>query len=146
MLNAEDQLDGLYRGVIMDHYRSPRNRGSLEEEGTVAEGKNPLCGDSVRFEMIVRDDVVEKIVFDGYGCAISISSASMLTELLQGKTVKEAKRLIASSANFLKGDRDGVDEDELGDVAALEGVAKFPVRIKCALLPFVAVRDALGES
>jgi nitrogen fixation NifU-like protein len=145
MLNVEEQLDGLYRGVIMDHYRRPRNRGNLAGMGKVAEGKNPLCGDSVRFEMIVRDGTVEKIVFDGHGCAISISSASMLTELLQGKTVEEAKALIAQAADFLKGERDGVDEEELGDVAALEGVAKFPVRIKCALLPFVAVRGALEE-
>jgi nitrogen fixation NifU-like protein len=145
MLNVENQLDSLYRGVIMDHYRRPRNRGHLAGAGTVAEGKNPLCGDSVRFEMIVRDGVVQKIVFDGHGCAISISSASMLTELLEGRSVEEAKTLIAMAADFLKGDRDGVDEEELGDVAALEGVAKFPVRIKCALLPFVAVRDALQK-
>jgi len=143
MLNAEDHLEGLYRGVIMDHYRRPRNRGSLDGPGTVAEGKNPLCGDSVRFEMVVQDGLVEKIVFDGHGCAISISSASMLTELLSGKTVDEARALIGKVADFLKGDGSDVDEEELGDVAALEGVAKFPVRIKCALLPFVAVRDAL---
>jgi nitrogen fixation NifU-like protein len=145
MLNAEEQLDGLYRGVIMDHYRRPRNRGNLAGCGKVAEGRNPLCGDSVRFEMLLRDGVVEKIVFDGHGCAISVSSASMLTELLQGKTIGEAKALIASAARFLKGERDGVHEEDLGDVAALEGVAKFPVRIKCALLPFVAVRGALEE-
>lgn len=143
MLNAENQLDGLYRGVIMDHYRRPRNRGSLDGLETVAEGRNPLCGDSVRFELKVRDGVVQKVVFDGHGCAISISSASMLTELVKGRTVEEARALIGKAADFLKGDRDGVDEEELGDVAALEGVAKFPVRIKCALLPFVAVRDAL---
>jgi nitrogen fixation NifU-like protein len=146
MQQMEDQLEGLYRGVIMDHYRQPRNRGTLDGQGTVAEGNNPLCGDSVRFEMVVEDGVVKKIVFDGHGCAISISSASMLTELLEGKSVDEARRLIARSADFLKGDRDEVDEDELGDVAALEGVAKFPVRIKCALLPFVAVRSVLDES
>jgi nitrogen fixation NifU-like protein len=145
MLSAEEQLEGLYRGVIMDHYRRPRNRGSLDGLETVAEGKNPLCGDAVRFEMRVRDGVVEKIVFDGHGCAISISSASMLTELLEGKTVEEARDLIGTVTDFLKGERDGLDEEELGDVAALEGVAKFPVRIKCALLPFVAVRDALEE-
>ena len=135
----------IYQEHILDHYEDPFHRGKTAGATHAHEDKNPLCGDSVRFEMIVRDDTVEKIVFDGHGCAISISSASMLTELLQGKTVEEAKALIAQAADFLKGERDGVDEEELGDVAALEGVAKFPVRIKCALLPFVAVRGALEE-
>lgn len=143
---VEVGLDDLYRSVILEHYRQPRNHGRLAQATLTAEGKNPLCGDEVRFQILLRRGVIEEIAFTGHGCAISVASASMLTELLRGKALPEARRLIALTADFLKGQRQGMEEEELGDVAALEGVAKFPVRIKCALLPFVAVRSVLPEN
>jgi nitrogen fixation NifU-like protein len=139
-------MDDLYRSVVMEHYRSSQNRHPVDGANLIAEGKNPLCGDEVRIEIRMNNDRVEDVGFIGEGCAISIAAASMFTEMLQGMTRQDAENLIRDFSRFIKGDRDNTNEDALEDLVALEGVARFPVRIKCALLPFMAVREALNES
>ena len=141
--DAESKLDGLYRKVIMEHYRSPENRRAVEGANVTAEGRNPLCGDDVRVELRVVDGIVEDAGFSGSGCAISMASASMLADLLQGVHLREAHTLIRDFTRFIRGERDGIDMEALGDLTALEGVTRFPVRVKCALLPFAAVQGSL---
>lgn len=143
MLEAESALDGLYRSVVMEHYREPQNRRPVEGANVIAEGKNPLCGDDVRIELRVRENIVEDAGFSGEGCAISMASTSMLTEMLEGMRIEDAHALIRLFTRFIKGERNDLDVEPLEDLAALEGVSRFPVRVKCALLPFVAVRDSL---
>ena len=143
MLDAESALDGLYRSVVMEHYREPQNRRPVEGANVVAEGKNVLCGDDVRIELRVSEGLVEEAGFSGQGCAISMASTSMLTEMLEGLRIEDAHALIRLFTRFIKGERDGVDREALEDLAALEGVSRFPVRVKCALLPFTAVEGSL---
>jgi len=141
---ADVPFADLYRKVIMEHYREPAHRGKLDEPSVVAEGHNPLCGDDVRLELKIETGRVVQAAFTGDGCAISMASTSMLTDLLEGRTIEESLELIERFTRFIKGDRDGIDEHELGDLAALEGVSRFPVRIKCALLPFVSVKNVIA--
>lgn len=143
MMNAEETLDGLYRSVIMEHYREPRNRRSLPGADLVAEGANPLCGDAVRIELKIDEGRVKEAGFTGEGCAISLAAASMFLEMLEGMTLEEAKRLIRDFSRFIRGERNDLDEDALEDLACLEGVSKFPARVKCALLPFTALGKAM---
>ena len=135
-------LDEIYRDVVLDHYRSPRGRKQLEAPDACAEGKNPLCGDEVEIELIWDGDTIRDVAVRGHGCSISVASGSMLAELLPGKTRQEAEELMAAFKSMMHGESlpDGVD---IGDLDALEGVSKFPVRIKCALLAWTTLRDAL---
>src|SRR5688500_7552313 len=140
-------LEDLYREIILDHYRSPRNRGELPTPPAHrAEGFNPLCGDEIVVFLDVRDGVVADLRIDGQGCSISQSSASMMSSAVKGKTVDEARALIRAFKGMmsiheqrLDGDGEPVapaedPEVKLGDLEALQGVVKFPVRIKCATL------------
>lgn len=136
-------LDDLYREVILDHYRSPRNRGTLPDPTVVVELSNPLCGDEITLALKVEGGVVQAARFTGRGCSISQSSASMMTEAAQGKPVDEVLRLIGRFQGMMRGEVHPDDAD-LGDLEALQGVAKFPVRIKCALLPWEALWQAVG--
>jgi nitrogen fixation NifU-like protein len=135
-------LDDLYREVILDHYRRPRNKGALEPADAVREGANPLCGDEIRLFLVVRDGVVRDVRFDGKGCSISQASASMMTERVKGRPVAEVRRLIAAFKGMMRGT---AAEDDLGDLVALQGVRKFPVRVKCATLGWITLEDALAE-
>ncbi len=137
-------LDDLYRDIILDHYKRPRNKGSLEPHTVRAEGNNPLCGDEIRVDLTLKDGEIEDIAFSGNGCSISQASASMMTEAVKEKPVKTAKELIATFKEMMHGDE--VDLDELGDLEALQGVQKFPVRIKCALLAWTTLEQAIGEA
>jgi len=160
-------LEDLYREIILDHYRSPRNRGELPAPQAVrVEGFNPLCGDEVTLFLDVQDDKVVDIKWSGQGCSISQSSTSMLTVAVKGKSVAEAratirrfKGLMSIHEQSLGGDADDVrngtvgepldlDEPEvqLGDLEALQGVVKFPVRIKCATLSWNTLVEALAEA
>jgi nitrogen fixation NifU-like protein len=141
--HEEAELDSLYRSVIMEHYRSPCNRRSVEGAQITAEGKNALCGDELRLELKVKDGRVEDAGFTGQGCAISMAAASMLTDRLTGIPLEEANRLIRIFTRFVKGEGEEGDETMLEDLAVFEGVSKFPVRIKCALLPFTALAGSL---
>ena len=139
-----DPFDDLYRELILDHYRKPRNHGELPEAPIRVEGVNPVCGDEIHIDMTVGSGLIEDIAFWGAGCSISQSSASMLTERLKGRPVAEAKRVAGKVRAMLV---DGALPDaDLGDLEALEGVAKLPVRVKCALLCWNVLEQGLREA
>ncbi len=133
-------LEDLYREIILDHYRTPRNRGQLETPPAVmAEGHNPLCGDEIQVYVLVGDDgLIADVKVSGQGCSISQSSASMMTQAVKGKPVGEARRIVRAFKAMMSLPDDGAEGDgaevDLGDLQALQGVVKFPVRIKCATL------------
>jgi nitrogen fixation NifU-like protein len=136
-----DDLSELYQQVIMDHSRSPRNFRRLEGANREAEGHNPLCGDEVRLYLLMDDDVVKDITWQGSGCAISKASASILTTALKGKTRDEVNRLFEKVREMVTtGKQNGED---LGKLAVFAGVHKFPARVKCAILPWHAVMAAV---
>jgi nitrogen fixation NifU-like protein len=141
----EAELDELYRDIILDHYRNPRHRGSLKEPSASHEGLNPLCGDEVTVDIAVRDNRIEDIAYRGSGCSISQSSASMMTEAVAGKSVDEARHVIGSFTEMMRGS-DDIDPEDLGDLEAMAGVRKFPVRVKCATLAWHTLDEALDEA
>ena len=141
-------LRELYQSVILDHHRRPRNFRRLGDADHSAEGNNPLCGDRVSVDLKLDGDVIRDIGFVGSGCAISTASASMMTEALKGKTRAEAEALFERFHEVLTGDGELAAEGAaLGKLAALAGVREFPVRVKCATLPWHTFRAALrGEA
>ena len=141
-----NNLDQLYRSVIMDHYKNPRNKGSLEENNVTIDINNPTCGDRIHLTLKMNDGIVEAAKFDGEGCSISMSSASMMTELVKGKKIEEALELAEIFSKMMTGDEYDEDKYDLGDVEALHGVAKFPARIKCATLAWKAMEKGVKES
>lgn len=136
-------LRELYQEVILDHNRHPRNRGSLAEADRVAEGHNPLCGDEVKVYLQTADDVVSGVAFEGQGCAISTASASLMTEAIKGKTFEEVETLFRSFQSMVTETGEATPHPELGDLEVLAGVREYPVRIKCATLPWHAMVAAL---
>ena len=164
-------LEDLYREIILDHYRSPRNRGELPvPPAHRVEGFNPLCGDEVVVYIVVDDDTLQDIRIAGQGCSISQSSASLMSSSVKGKTLEEVRGLIRTFKAMMsiheaklgdgegEGDASGLvsggfdaddavlaDPEALGELAALQGVVKFPVRIKCATLSWNALAQALDE-
>jgi nitrogen fixation NifU-like protein len=141
----EADLDDLYRDIIIDHYRHPRHRGHLDSPSATHEGLNPLCGDEVTVEVKVHGDRLAGIAYTGSGCSISQSSASMMTEAVEGKSLEETRRLIGDFTAMMRGGED-VDADALGDLEALSGVRRFPVRIKCATLAWHTLDEALNDA
>jgi nitrogen fixation NifU-like protein len=142
-MNAKAELDELYRDVIVEHYRNPHHSAPLAQADVSAEGMNPLCGDEVRVELRFDGERVAEGAAWGRGCAISQASASMMTDAIAGLGTGDAEQLVAAVEALLKTGLPA--EANLGDLDALRGVAKFPVRIKCALLPWKVLRDALDE-
>ena len=158
-------LEELYREIILDHYRSPRNRGELDSPPAHrVEGFNPLCGDEVVVSMVVEDGKLADLKIGGSGCSISQSSASLMSAAVKGKPVGEVRRLISTfkgmmsiheanlgpdddgaDAEVVSGEPEEIDLDKLGELAALQGVVKFPVRIKCATLSWNALAQGLDE-
>ena len=149
-------LEDLYREIILDHYRTPRNRGELPTPpAAVAQGHNPLCGDEITVYLQVDGDVVDDVKVGGQGCSISQSSASMMSQAIKGKTVDEVRGLVRRFKGMMSietdgdgdGDADGGGGDQvpLGDLEALQGVVKFPVRIKCATLAWNTLLEALDQ-
>ncbi|MDP9727576.1 Fe-S cluster assembly sulfur transfer protein SufU [Alicyclobacillus tolerans] len=134
------QLDELYRQVIMDHYQHPRNQGKLEEAAVSVELRNPSCGDEIRLQLLLQDGKVEDVRFEGSGCSISMASASMMTEAIKGQSVDKALELAHQFRAMMRGEE--VDAEALGDLEALQGVSKFPARIKCATLAWQALDNA----
>lgn len=134
------QLDDLYRQVIMDHYQHPRNQGELDGAVSV-DLRNPSCGDEITLQLLVEGDVVKDVRFRGSGCSISMSSASMMTEAVKGRTVDEALDLMDLYRDMVKGL--DVDTEKLGDLESLQGVSKFPARFKCATLAWNAFEKAM---
>lgn len=143
-------LEELYREVILDHYRNPRNRGTLDAPTAQGDGNNPMCGDSVHIDVVMEDGVLTDIAVSGQGCSISQSSASMMSDAVKGKTVAEIRDLTARFKAMMDIDADGdvgIDPDRpgaaLGDLEALQGVRQFPVRIKCANLAWTTLEQLL---
>lgn len=137
-------LDALYREVILDHHRFPRGRGPVERVDASAEGINPSCGDEVQVQLQLEDGRVAGVSVDGAGCAISTASGSILAEMLNGLSLEQARALADRLMAMMRG-RDPDEEIDLGDLEALAGVRQFPARIKCALLPWMAMLQALDE-
>ena len=142
-------LEDLYREIILDHYRTPRNRGELPPPAVRAEGHNPLCGDEIQVYLDVTDGVVSDIKVSGQGCSISQSSASMMSQAVKGKNLAEVQALVKRFKGMMSvDDVDPDDEDladvKLGDLEALQGVVKFPVRIKCATLAWNTLLQAMS--
>lgn len=147
-------LEELYREVILDHYRNPRNRGTLDDPDASADGSNPLCGDEVHIDLALDGEVIAAVAVTGQGCSISQASASMMSEAVKGETVAAVRDLTARFKGMMSiGEQadPGLDPERpgaaLGDLEALQGVRKFPVRIKCADLPWTTLAQALdGQS
>jgi nitrogen fixation NifU-like protein len=138
-------LEELYKEVILDHYRAPRNKGRLDPHDVALERNNPLCGDEIELFLKFDGDEVQGIAFEGKGCSISLASTSMMTEKIKGLNAKEASALADSIKRMMAGEEEG-DPATLGDLVSLKGVVKYPVRIKCALLGWNTFLEALEES
>ena len=144
-------LEDLYREIILDHYRTPRNRGELETPPAhMAEGHNPLCGDEITIYAQVENGILTDIKVSGQGCSISQSSASMMSQAVKGKSLAEVQALVHRFKVMMSIAEDPEDgpfiEVKLGDLEALQGVVKFPVRIKCAVLSWNTLLQALQEA
>ena len=135
-------LDDLYRDIILDHYRHPRHQGRLEHPDIATQGENPLCGDEIEVALKVEDGRIVDIGFSGKGCSISQASASMMTEAVMGKPLSEVEALVGHFHGMMRGDAAPEGED-YGDLEALQGVRKYPVRVKCALLSWTTLEEAL---
>jgi nitrogen fixation NifU-like protein len=134
--------NSLYQELIAQHSRRPRHRGVLEDATAVVSMRNPGCGDEITLQLRVADGRIEAVRFEGEGCSISQASASMMSELLEGKTIEESRALLARFTELVQGRGDAARDRSLGDLRALSGVARFPVRVRCALLAWDALREA----
>jgi len=139
-------LNSLYQQLILEHYRTPRNKAELPEKTVEIHMANPVCGDEIRLQLRIEDGRIEEAKFVGQGCSISQAAVSMMTSKLEGRTLDEADALAQRFTDLMKGDDEAAKDRDLGDLRALAGVSKFPVRIKCALLGFDALQEALKES
>ena len=147
-------LDALYKEIILDHYRSPRNQGELEPPAHRCEGFNPLCGDEVIVFVSLINQKIAEIKIGGQGCSISQASASMMTEIIKGKSISEAEEIIHAFKEMMdiyESELSGEETDgtsasvDLGDLEALQGVVKYPVRIKCATLAWNTLTQSINE-
>ncbi len=136
-------LESLYQQVILDHYKVPRNRGRIENATARVLLENPTCGDVIAVELLVDGDKVTDVKFNGKGCSISQASASMMTTRIKGKTLAEAGAVLAKFRNMMRGESG--DYKDLGDLQALQGVSKYPVRIKCATLAWNSLEKAMNQ-
>jgi nitrogen fixation NifU-like protein len=139
---SDARLSALYQEVILDHYRRPRNKGTLPEPTGTASLRNPLCGDEVDVHVDMRDGRVADVKFGGRGCSISQASASMMTELVKGRTPEEVHAIGERFAAMIRGE--GVDQS-LGQARALSGVSRFPTRVRCAMIAWEAIARAVGR-
>ncbi|AOM82014.1 Fe-S cluster assembly sulfur transfer protein SufU [Salisediminibacterium beveridgei] len=142
-MSLDNKLDTLYRQVIMDHYKNPRNRGEIEGDALKVNMNNPTCGDRIQLQMQVKDEHVTEAKFIGEGCSISLSSASMMTQAVKGLHVDQALQLSKLFSSMMLGEEYDEDAFDLGDIEALQGVSKFPARIKCATLAWKAMEQGL---
>jgi nitrogen fixation protein NifU and related proteins len=138
-------LDDLYKEVILDHYKNPRNKRELPDATVSEHGNNPLCGDEITIHARLDDATLVEITFEGQGCSISQASASMLTETVRGQPSAEADAMARAFRGMMEGKEDP-DEETFGDLMALKGVVKYPVRIKCAVLGWDVLQDALAKA
>jgi nitrogen fixation NifU-like protein len=136
-------LESIFRELILDHYRKPRNKGALEEPTVTVAMRNPLCGDEIELMLRIEDDRIADLRFKGQGCSISQAAVSMMTEKIRGAALDDAVALERRFLDLMHGDESAGEDRALGDLRALQGVAKLPVRIKCALLGFNALDEAI---
>lgn len=141
-------VDDLYRETILDHYHNPRNKGTIENASASVEGVNPLCGDELTLYLNINDQgIIEDIKLNAHGCSINTASGSMMSEAILGQSVVRAKEVIESfKAMMLNKEEDLPMEDDLEDLEALRGVKKYPVRIKCALLPWNTLLEGIESA
>lgn len=146
-MQTPEALDDLYQAVILDHYRRPRNQGLLPNPDLQSEGFNPFCGDQVMLTLTLDGDGrIDAVGFEGEGCSISQASASMLSVRIGGRTLEEAESLVRTFKGVMQGEEIDPDEEErLGEIAALQGVREFPIRVKCALLGWTTLQDAIAD-
>jgi len=137
-------LGDLYREQILDHARHPRNAGRLPDDDVLVDEENPMCGDRIRLAATIEDGRVTDVRYEATGCAISVASASMMSERVRGRSVDEALLLCADVIRGLRGEAE-MDEATLGEVAALAGVRRFPMRVKCGTMSWHALRNALEK-
>jgi len=141
-----EDFDSLYQEVILDHNKNPRNFGVLENATHKAVGHNPLCGDHIELYLNVENNIIKDVKFKGVGCAISKASASIMTTVLKGKKLEEVRQMFDNFHNVLTSKPDEpVDESKLGKLAVFAGVREFPVRVKCATLPWHTLMEALDK-
>jgi nitrogen fixation NifU-like protein len=143
----DDNLRELYQEIILDHSRHPRHFGALPSANHVAEGFNPLCGDRVKVYLQVdSENRISDVSFEGRGCAISVASASLMTEMLKGRDIKDAEKLMGGFVQLVKGeDVDGLEGDDREQLEVMAGVSAFPMRVKCATLAWHAMKAALDD-
>jgi nitrogen fixation protein NifU and related proteins len=139
------EIAALYQELILDHYRKPRNKGKLENADATIEMRNPLCGDEVDVQFIFNGDAIGDVKFSGRGCAISQASASMMTQIIKGKSTAEIETIRTRFRDLIMGDMSAANDKSLGSLRALSGVSKFPARVKCALLAWNALETALED-
>jgi nitrogen fixation NifU-like protein len=135
-------LEALYQETILKHYRSPARRGDMDAPDAVITMRNPTCGDDIVLQLKVSGGVIEDVKFKGQGCAISQASASMMSNLIAGKTFDEAAPILARFRDMIHGDAEAARDKLLGDLRALSGVSRLPRRVKCAMLPWDALEEA----
>jgi len=140
---SDARLSALYQEVILDHYRRPRNRGTIAEPTGTASLRNQLCGDEVDVQVALHDGKVADVKFAGRGCSISQASASMMTELVKGRTPDEVHALGERFAEMIRGDAEAAKDQALGQARALSGVSRFPTRVRCALIAWEAMERAV---
>ena len=135
-------IEELYQEVILDHSKSPRNFGVLDQYTCTAEGKNPMCGDQLTVYVDIKDDIVSDVSYRARGCAISIASASMMSSIIKGKTIEEVNILFDKFHKLCMGE-EVEDDDDIERLRVLSGVSKFPTRVKCATMSWHAIQSAL---
>lgn len=138
----EPELDDLYRELLLDHYRHPHNKGALDGATAKAEGFNPLCGDEIGVDLVVDDGIVKEVMFQGRGCSISQASGSMMTDAVKGLTREEALSMVEDFKRIMTNPEEEIPA-QLGDLEAFQGVAKFPIRVKCATLAWRVLEDGI---
>jgi len=139
-------LSSLYQQLILDHYRKPRNKGELPDKTVEIHMATPVCGDEIRLQLRIEEDRIVEAKHVGQGCSISQASVSMMTTLLKDKDLSEAESVAERFTAMMHGDEEAARDKAMGDLRALQGVSKFPVRIKCALLAFDALQEAIKKA
>lgn len=140
------ELSALYQEMILDHYRKPRNKGTMERADRTVAMRNPLCGDEVDLQVAFGDNEIADVKFTGRGCSISQASASMMTQLVKGKSPEEAEALRKKFREMVMGDTSLASDTSLGSLRSLVGVSRFPARVKCALLAWNALESAIAPA
>lgn len=139
-------LDDLYQEIILEHYKTPKNQGTVEEPNVHVEGRNPFCGDEIKLTMKVVNGIVQDVKFTGSGCAISQSSASVMTESIKGKTVDEVRQLFREFGHMVRGEDHGHDHiGDMDELSAFQGVSAYPTRVKCAMLAWNALSEGIEK-